>query len=159
MTSRFSYYVPSLNDIVRVPTNQLEAYYARIKMRQRWLIRHTTEIRQISPNKLDALYNIYYHPALMAQLRTTEGTVYNRRHNLIKLISVLFALIHITCGDRLDLLIGLPPMEVPIQEAIRLREAPPPPYTRSDHTTVGEVRSPPPITRNPPNLYSRYTNT
>ena len=126
--------------VPNISPNQMEAYLARIQLRQQWLQRNANLIKLISRFKYFVLSNIYLHPVLLDFIKITQQSTTHRRRNLVKTLSIYMSLVTKYCNGRIDILDGLPPINYlnERQRPLRVREAPPPPYTRTDDSTIGD---------------------
>lgn len=97
-----------MDKVKDTPLSRLEYFYDMLIDRQFWFEANSETIRQISPIRHKIIYDIYFHPVILAQLSILDDIIPFRKNDLIKLLELFITLVEINYGNKVDLLAGLP---------------------------------------------------
>jgi hypothetical protein len=133
-------------DLPHVKNDELEGFYDLIVDRQFWFNEHHQLISRIDKNRHAILYEIFFHPAILAQLSIIDSSIMPeyRRETLLRLLYIFHAIVAMRCFDSATILLGFPPMSrsPPRVERPRKRlpiNVPPPPLKRIPDTAIGTI--------------------
>ena len=125
-----------MSKLISPLTEQLNWFYDLIIDRQFWFEANYEKIKEICPKRHKIIYDIYFHPTIIAQLSILNSEVPFRDYELAKLLLLFVTLVEMNYGTRTDLLAGLPPPNILFSTAERPRKnlpvnLPPPVVTPS----------------------------